>query len=53
MRRHKKIREEAELNVTSFMNLMIVLVPVTVDEYGFSQLAVLDLRYLLAMSQAR
>ena len=44
MRRHKKIREEAELNVTSFMNLMIVLVPVLLMKMVFSQLAVLDLR---------
>ena len=44
MRRHKKLREEAELNVTSFMNLMIVLVPVLLLNMVFSQLAVLDLR---------
>lgn len=44
MRRHKKLREEAELNVTSFMNLMIVLVPVLLMNMVFSQLAVLDLR---------
>ncbi|MEK9765675.1 MAG: biopolymer transporter ExbD [Thalassolituus sp.] len=44
MRRHKKVKEEAELNVTSFMNLMIVLVPVLLMNMVFSQLAVLDLR---------
>lgn len=44
MRRHKRIQEEAELNVTSFMNLMIVLVPVLLMNMVFSQLAVLDLR---------
>jgi len=44
MRRHKKLKEEAELNVTSFMNLMIVLVPVLLLNMVFSQLAVLDLR---------
>ena len=44
MRRHKKLREEAELNVTSFLNLMIVLVPVLLMNMVFSQLAVLDLR---------
>ena len=44
MRRHKKLKEEAELNVTSFMNLMIVLVPVLLMNMVFSQLAVLDLR---------
>ena len=44
MRRHKRLKEEAELNVTSFMNLMIVLVPVLLLNMVFSQLAVLDLR---------
>ncbi len=44
MIRHKKIREEAELNVSSFMNLMIVLVPVLLMNMVFSQLAALDLR---------
>ena len=44
MRRHKRMKEEAELNVTSFMNLMIVLVPVLLMNMVFSQLAVLDLR---------
>ncbi len=50
MRRHKRIKEEAELNVTSFMNLMIVLVPVLLMNMVFSQLAVLDLRPLLSHS---
>lgn len=44
MRRHRKEREEAELNVTSFMNLMIVLVPVLLLNMVFSQLAVIDLK---------
>ena len=44
MRRHKRLREEAELNVTSFMNLMIVLVPVLLMNMVFSQVSVLDLR---------
>ncbi|WP_430462578.1 ExbD/TolR family protein [Thalassolituus sp. LLYu03] len=44
MRRQKRIQEEAELNVTSFMNLMIVLVPVLLMNMVFSQLAVLDLK---------
>ena len=44
MRRHKKLKEEAELNVTSFMNLMIVLEPELLLNMVFSQLAVLDLR---------
>ncbi|MFC3679858.1 ExbD/TolR family protein [Bacterioplanoides pacificum] len=44
MRRHKRPQEEAELNVTSFMNLMIVLVPVLLMNMVFSQVAVLDLK---------
>jgi len=44
MRRQRRIQEEAELNVTSFMNLMIVLVPVLLMNMVFSQLAVLDLK---------
>jgi len=40
MRRHKRPQEEAELNVTSFMNLMIVLVPVLLMNMVFSQVAV-------------
>jgi len=44
MRRQRRIKEEAQLNVTSFMNLMIVLVPVLLMNMVFSQLAVLDLK---------
>lgn len=44
MRRHKRIKPEAELNVTSFMNLMIVLVPVLLMNMVFSQVSVLDLK---------
>lgn len=44
MRRHKRPQQEAELNVTSFMNLMIVLVPVLLMNMVFSQVAVLDLK---------
>ncbi len=44
MRRQKRFQQEAELNVTSFMNLMIVLVPVLLMNMVFSQLAVLDLK---------
>ncbi|MGB1092370.1 MAG: ExbD/TolR family protein [Oceanobacter sp.] len=36
--------EPVELNVTSFMNLMIVLVPVLLMNMVFSQIAVLDLK---------
>lgn len=44
MKRQKRLQQEAELNVTSFMNLMIVLVPVLLMNMVISQLAVLDLR---------
>lgn len=43
MRRQRQ-NEEAELNVTSFMNLMIVLVPVLLMNMVFSQISVLDLK---------
>tara|TARA_Y100001949_G_scaffold176333_1_gene189042 strand:- start:1955 stop:2497 length:543 start_codon:yes stop_codon:yes gene_type:complete len=42
--RRQRNKEEAELNVTSFMNLMIVLVPVLLMNMVFSQISVLDLK---------
>ena len=42
--RHKKFREEKDLDITSFMNLMIVLVPVLLLNMVFSQITVLDLK---------
>ena len=44
MRRHKRIKQEADLDITSFMNLMIVLVPVLLLNMVFAQTAVLDLK---------
>lgn len=44
MRRHKKVKEEAELDITSFMNLMIILVPVLLISMVFNQITVLELR---------
>ncbi|MGR6874650.1 biopolymer transporter ExbD [Pseudomonas sp. HK3] len=44
MRRHKKKQEEAELDITSFMNLMIILVPVLLISMVFNQITVLELR---------
>lgn len=44
MRRIKKPKEETELNITSFMNLMIVLVPVLLLNMVFSQTMVLDIK---------
>ncbi len=42
LRRHKP--QEAELDITAFMNLMIVLVPVLLLGLVFSQITVLDLQ---------
>ncbi len=44
MRRHKKVKEEVELDITSFMNLMIILVPVLLISMVFNQITVLELR---------
>ena len=44
MRRHKKKQEEAELDITSFMNLMIILVPVLLISMVFNHITVLELR---------
>lgn len=44
MRRHKKKQEEAELDITSFMNLMIILVPVLLMSMVFNHITVLELR---------
>lgn len=44
MRRHRKPQQEADLDITSFMNLMIVLVPVLLLNMVFAQTAVLDLK---------
>jgi len=43
MRRHRKAQEEAELDITSFMNLMIILVPVLLISMVFNHLTVLEL----------
>ena len=42
-RRAKKPKPDAELDITSFMNLMIVLVPVLLMMMVFSRITVLDL----------
>lgn len=41
--RRRRHSEEAELNITSFMNLMIVLVPVLLLSMVFSRITVLEL----------
>lgn len=45
MRRTRRSKKsEAELDITSFMNLMIILVPVLLMSMVFSQITVLDLK---------
>ncbi|TLU65114.1 biopolymer transporter ExbD [Thalassotalea litorea] len=44
LRKPRIKREEAELDITSFMNLMIVLVPVLLMMMVFSHITVLDLK---------
>ena len=44
-RKHRKLDQQAELDITAFMNLMIVLVPVLLLSMVFSQTAVLDLNF--------
>jgi len=45
MRRRRRIKnQEAELDITSFMNLMIVLVPVLLLSLVFSQVRILNLQ---------
>ena len=49
-RRH---REVAELNITAFMNLMVILVPFLLITAVFSRLAVLELNLPTAQSEAQ
>ncbi len=44
-RKHRRLVQQAELDITAFMNLMIVLVPVLLLSMVFSQTAVLDLNF--------
>lgn len=44
MRRSRFRKKEAELDITSFMNLMIILVPVLLMSMVFSHVSVLDLK---------
>ncbi len=44
MRRLRRKHEEADLDITSFMNLMIILVPVLLVMMVFSHITVLDLK---------
>lgn len=44
-RRHKRAREDADLDITAFMNLMIVLVPILLINMIFAHTSVLDLNF--------
>ncbi|WP_045856915.1 ExbD/TolR family protein [Teredinibacter purpureus] len=44
MRTRRRSQEEADLDITSFMNLMIILVPVLLMSMVFSHITVLDLK---------
>ena len=44
IRKHKISQSEAELDITSFMNLMIVLVPVLLLSLVFTQIRVLNIQ---------
>lgn len=44
-RKHRRLRSEAELDITAFMNLMIVLVPVLLLNMVFAHTSVLELNF--------
>ena len=44
MRRRRTRKSDADLDITSFMNLMIILVPVLLMSMVFSHITVLDLK---------
>ncbi len=44
-RKHKRMVQQADLDITAFMNLMIVLVPVLLLSMVFAHTAVLDLNF--------
>jgi len=44
-RKHKRLVQQADLDITAFMNLMIVLVPVLLLSMVFSHTAILDLNF--------
>ncbi len=50
-RKHKRLVQQAELDITAFMNLMIVLVPVLLLSMVFSHTAVLDLNFPVSQEQ--
>ena len=44
-RKHRRLKNEAELDITSFMNLMIVLVPILLMNMVIAQTSVLELNF--------
>jgi biopolymer transport protein ExbD len=52
-RRHKRKTEAVELNVTPFMNLMIVLVPVLLLSMVFTHTTVIDLNFPAAAAAGK
>ncbi len=44
-RKHRRLRSEAELDITAFMNLMIVLVPILLINMIFAHTSVLELNF--------
>jgi biopolymer transport protein ExbD len=44
-RRHRRLQEEADLDITAFMNLMIVLVPILLINMIFAHTSLLELNF--------
>lgn len=44
-RKHRRLRNEADLDITAFMNLMIVLVPILLINMIFASTSVLELNF--------
>lgn len=44
-RKHRRLRSEADLDITAFMNLMIVLVPILLINMIFASTSVLELNF--------
>lgn len=53
LRKHKRREQDAELNVTAFLNLMVVLVPFLLISAVFSQVAILELNMPQPSTQAK
>ncbi|MFD2228719.1 ExbD/TolR family protein [Alkalimarinus sediminis] len=51
-RKHRKLHVEAELDITAFMNLMIVLVPVLLLSMVFAHTSILELNFPAGPSES-